>query len=49
MELAVGNREFSVAKNQLEDKARGMGMPEVDYFLEWFAPSFAKSLDEIAS
>jgi 5'-deoxynucleotidase len=48
MEEAVGNREFAVAKGQLEDKARGMGMPEVDYFLEWFAPSFAKSLDEIA-
>jgi 5'-deoxynucleotidase len=48
MEEAVGNREFAVAKAQLEDKARGMQMPEVDYFLEWFAPSFAKSLDEIA-
>jgi 5'-deoxynucleotidase len=49
MEEAVGNREFAVAKGQLEEKARGMAMPEVDYFLEWFAPSFAKSLDEIAS
>ena len=48
MELAVGNREFAVAMRQLEDKARGMRMPEVDYFLEWFAPSFDKTLDEIA-
>jgi 5'-deoxynucleotidase len=48
MELAVGNREFAVAKRQLEEKARGMAMPEVDYFLEHFAPSFEKTLDEIA-
>ena len=47
MELAVGNREFAVAKRQLEDKARGMGMPEVDYFLDSFAPSFEQTLDEI--
>ncbi len=46
-ELAAGNREFAVAKRQLEDKARAMAMPEVDYFLERFAPSFEKTLDEI--
>ena len=46
-ELAAGNREFAVAKRQLEEKARGMLMPEVDYFLECFAPSFEKTLDEI--
>ena len=33
---------------QLEAKARAMGMPEVDYFLERFAPSFRKTLDEIS-
>jgi len=48
MELAVGNREFAVAKRQLEEKARAMQMPEVEYFLEHFAPSFEKTLDEIA-
>jgi 5'-deoxynucleotidase len=47
MELAVGNREFAVAERQLEAKARSMEMPEVDYFLEHFAPSFHKTLDEI--
>ena len=47
MELAVGNREFAVAERQLETKARAMDMPEVDYFLERFAPSFHKTLDEI--
>jgi 5'-deoxynucleotidase len=46
-ELAAGNREFAVAKRQLEDKARAMAMPEVDYFLARFAPSFEKTLDEI--
>jgi 5'-deoxynucleotidase len=47
MELAVGNREFAVAADQLEAKARAMEMPEVDYFLANFAPSFFKTLDEI--
>ncbi len=47
MELAVGNREFAVAERQLEAKARSMAMPEVDYFLTHFAPSFHKTLDEI--
>jgi 5'-deoxynucleotidase len=47
LEMAAGNREFAVAKRQLEDKARSMGMPEVDYFLEHFGPSFERTLDEI--
>jgi 5'-deoxynucleotidase len=47
MELAVGNKEFAVAERQLEAKARAMNMPEVDYFLDHFAPSFHKTLDEI--
>jgi 5'-deoxynucleotidase len=47
IEYAAGNREFAVAERQLEAKARGMGMPEVDYFLEHFGPSFRKSLDEL--
>jgi 5'-deoxynucleotidase len=47
IEFAAGNREFAVAERQLEAKARAMGMPEVDYFLERFAPSFRKTLDEI--
>jgi 5'-deoxynucleotidase len=47
IEFAAGNREFAVAERQLEAKARAMDMPEVDYFLERFAPSFRKTLDEI--
>lgn len=47
VELAVGNREFAVARQQLEAKVRGLGMPEVDYFLEHFGASFERTLDEL--
>ncbi|HEX8968211.1 MAG TPA: YfbR-like 5'-deoxynucleotidase, partial [Chloroflexota bacterium] len=47
IEYAAGNREFGIAERQLETKARALGMPEIDYFLENFAPSFRKTLDEI--
>jgi 5'-deoxynucleotidase len=47
-ELAAGNREFAVAKQQLEQTVRGIDTPEVDYFLEHFAPSFDQTLDEIS-
>ena len=47
-EIAAGNREFAVAKRQLEDTVRAIGSPEVDYFLEHFAPSFNQTLDEIS-
>ena len=47
-ELAAGNREFAVAKNQIEQKIHELHMPEVDYFLKHLAPSFEKTLDEIS-
>lgn len=47
-EVAAGNREFAVAKRQLEETVRGLHMPEVDYFLERLAPSFERTLDEIS-
>jgi 5'-deoxynucleotidase len=47
IEYAAGNREFAAAERQLEAKARSLSMPEVDYFLEHFASSFRKSLDEM--
>ncbi len=47
MEAAVGNQEFVVAKRQLADALRELGMPEVDYSLEHLAPSFDKTLDEL--
>lgn len=47
-ELAAGNREFAVARRQLEDAVRALDMPEVEYFLEQFAPAFEQTLDEIS-
>lgn len=46
-ELAVGNREFSVAKEQIYASIKKLGLPEVDYFLTHLAPSFEKTLDEL--
>lgn len=48
-ELSAGNREFAVAKRQLEVIVRRLGMPEVQYFLDHFAPSFERTLDEITA
>ncbi len=47
-ELSAGNREFVVAKKQIEEKINSLNMPEVDYFLKHLAPSFEKTLDEIS-
>jgi 5'-deoxynucleotidase len=47
-ELTAGNREFIVAKTQIEEKIFELNMPEVEYFLTHFAPSFEKTLDEIS-
>jgi len=47
-EVAAGNREFAVAKREVEHQIRGLQMPEVDYFLSQFAPSFERTLDEIS-
>ncbi|WP_135555257.1 5'-deoxynucleotidase [Paenibacillus cymbidii] len=47
-ELSTGNREFAVAKKQLETKIAALALPEVDYFLEHLAPSVEKTLDELS-
>ncbi len=47
-ELSAGNKEFVVAKNQIEEKIKELNMPEVNYFLDHFVPSFEKTLDEIS-
>lgn len=47
-ELSAGNREFVVAKKQIEEKMNSLNMPEVGYFLTHLAPSFEKTLDEIS-
>lgn len=47
-ELSTGNREFAVAKKQIEAKIAALALPEVDYFLEHLAPSVEKTLDELS-
>lgn len=47
-ELAMGNREFAVARAQIEAPLRHSPLPEARYFLEHFAPSFERTLDELA-
>jgi len=46
-EVAAGNREFTVAMRQIDAGIRALDMPELNYFLAHFAPSFGRTLDEI--
>lgn len=48
-ELTAGNREFSVAKEQILNSLQKLNMPEVDYFLEFMAPAFEKTVDELTN
>lgn len=41
-----GNREFAGAKKGIEEKVKAIDLPEVQYYLEHFLPSFALTLDE---
>jgi 5'-deoxynucleotidase len=48
-ERAAGNQEFSRAQKTIEEKLEHhRKLPEVDYFMKHFAPSFALTLDEIS-
>ncbi|TBL75032.1 5'-deoxynucleotidase [Paenibacillus thalictri] len=47
-ELSAGNREFAVARKQIEESIRQLNMPEVDYFLNHMAASLEKTLDELS-
>jgi 5'-deoxynucleotidase len=47
-ELAAGNREFTVARQQVRASLDALQMPEIDYFLTYMGPSFEKTLDEMA-
>ena len=38
---------MAASQEQLEEKVRTLGMPEVDYFLEHFGGSFERTLDEL--
>ena len=46
-ELRAGNKEFVLAERQTREKLEKMNMPEVDYFMEHFMPSFELTLDEL--
>lgn len=45
-ELRSGNGEFRLAAEQTRQALEKMALPEVDYFLEEFAPGFSLTLDE---
>lgn len=46
-ELKAGNREFEKATAAILKELELLKKPEVDYFLEKFAPSFSLTLDEL--
>ena len=46
-ELRAGNQEFSQAEEIIHSRLREMDLPEVSYFLEIFAPSYDKTLDNL--
>jgi len=48
-ERRAGNREFASAERSALKKLQDMHLPEVDYFLEQFAPAFEKDLDELGA
>lgn len=47
-ELSAGNHEYALAKKRLDVTLKERSSPEMDYFLNVFAPSFELSLDEIS-
>ncbi|EGU39380.1 hypothetical protein VII00023_05112 [Vibrio ichthyoenteri ATCC 700023] len=47
-ELSAGNHEYALAKKRLDVTLKERYTPEMDYFLNTFAPSFELSLDEIS-
>ena len=46
-ELRSGNGEFSKAKKSIEADLHSKNMPEVEYFFEYFIPSFELTLDDL--
>ncbi len=48
-ELRSGNKEFSKAKQTIENDLRNRNMPEIEYFFDNFINSFHLNLDELES
>ena len=46
-ELGAGNQEFSQAEKALRASVEETGLPEVQYFLKTYVPSFKLTLDEL--
>ncbi len=46
-ELKAGNTEFAQAAKYVESRLKEAQLPEVNYFLEVFAPSYQLTLDEL--
>ncbi len=46
-EISAGNLEFKKAEQVLRASIREFNLPEVDYFLEIYLPSFLLTLDEL--
>ena len=46
-ELKAGNNEFRDAATQTRAALEGYGLPELDYFMETFLPSFSLTLDQL--
>src|SRR5690606_7567984 len=46
-ELKAGNREFEKAAEEIKRRLSAYELPEVDYFMTTFAPSYQLTLDEL--
>jgi len=46
-ELRAGNREFEQAAQQIRARLEADPLPEVQYFLEHFAPAYGETLDHL--
>jgi 5'-deoxynucleotidase len=46
-EVSAGNREFTRAEATLRESVERLALPEVEYFVRTFGPSFRLTLDEL--
>lgn len=46
-ELKAGNREFEKAADEIRQRLAGYALPEVDFFMQQFVPSYQLTLDEL--
>lgn len=46
-ELKAGNREFEKAAEEIRERLADFALPEVDYFMQQFVPSYQLTLDEL--